>query len=82
MSVDIFGRLDEQPLFTCENKIVAGCLGHVTKAYERLLVNLAKSRCKLTKIDVDPCVMVTVIHYTVEGTKSELAAFREAQDRE
>ena len=82
MYVDNFGRLEEQSLFTCENKIVAGCLGHVTKAYEQLLFNLAKSRCKLTKIDVDPCVMVTVIHYTVEGTKSELAAFREAQDKE
>ncbi len=71
------GTADESR-YTCEGQLTASGLGSVSDAYKRLLFNLCKSGCTLPKIHVIPGMLTTVILYTIEGTTSELAVFREA----
>ena len=64
--------------YTIEGQLTASGLGSVGDAYKRLLFNLCKSGCTLPKIQVIPGLLTTVILYTIEGTRGELAVFREA----
>ena len=83
MTVGILGDREsphEEPRLTYDRKLIVAGLGPVSTAYERLLFNLCKSGCTLPKIQVIQNVLTTVILYTVEGTKDQLAIFREAAE--